>query len=198
MTTAFVLSGGASHGAVQVGMLQALAERKVRPDLVFGASAGALNAAWVAGDPGLENLDALVGVWRSLRARDVFPLRPITGLLGFLGRRDALSSAAGLRGVVSRNLRFERIEDAPIPLCVVATEVTSGREVALTTGDALRRDHRQRFDTGSPPTGRRRRNHADGRWRREQHADLERDRRRSDARLRAPDRIRVRPPARAA
>ena len=137
MTTAFVLSGGASHGAVQVGMLQALAERKVRPDLVFGASAGALNAAWVAGDPGLEHLDALVGVWRSLRARDVFPLRPITGLLGFLGRRDALSSAAGLRAVVSRNLRFERIEDARIPLCVVATEVTSGREVALTSGDAL-------------------------------------------------------------
>jgi NTE family protein len=137
VTTAFVLSGGASHGAVQVGMLQALAERNVRPDLVFGASAGALNAAWVAGDPGLEHLDALVRVWTSLRARDVFPLRPITGLLGFLGRRDALVSASGLRAVLSRNLRFERLEDARIPLCVVATEVTSGREVALTTGNAL-------------------------------------------------------------
>ena len=45
MTTAFVLSGGASHGAVQVGMLQALAERDVTPDLVFGASAGALKAS---------------------------------------------------------------------------------------------------------------------------------------------------------
>ena len=45
MTTAFVLSGGASHGAVQVGMLRALADHGVRPDLVFGASAGALNAA---------------------------------------------------------------------------------------------------------------------------------------------------------
>jgi NTE family protein len=137
VTTAFVLSGGASHGAVQVGMLQALAERRVRPDLVFGASAGALNAAWVAGDPNLERLDALADVWTSLRARDVFPLRPITGLLGFLGRRDALVSPTGLRRLVAANLRFERLEDARIPLCVVATEVTSGREVALTAGSAV-------------------------------------------------------------
>ncbi len=137
MTTAFVLSGGASHGAVQVGMLQALAERNVHPDLVFGASAGALNAAWVAGDPALEHLDALAAVWIALRARDVFPLRPVTGLLGFLGRRDALVSSSRLRALVSRNLHFARLQDAPIPLCVVATEVTTGREIALTTGDAV-------------------------------------------------------------
>ena len=39
--------------------------------------------------------------------------------------------------MISRYLRFERLQDAPIPLCVVATEVTTGREVALTTGDAV-------------------------------------------------------------
>ncbi len=49
MTTAFVLSGGGSLGAVQVGMLQALGERGVTPDLLVGSSAGALNAAFVAG-----------------------------------------------------------------------------------------------------------------------------------------------------
>ena len=137
MTIAFVLSGGSSLGAIQVGMLEALAERRVHPDLVFGASAGALNAAWVAGDPKLEDLDSLAGIWTSLRTRDVFPLRPLTGLLGFLGRRESLVSADGLRAVIARHLRFERLESAPIPLCVVATEVISGREVALTTGDAL-------------------------------------------------------------
>jgi NTE family protein len=137
MTTAFVLSGGASHGAVQVGMLQALAARGVVPDLVFGASAGALNAAWIAGDPSLEHLDDLAGIWESLRARDVFPPRPIIGLLGFLGRRTSLVPPDGLRALVARNVRYDRIEDAPIPLCVVATEVTSGREVALTHGPAV-------------------------------------------------------------
>src|SRR4051812_49830717 len=51
MTTAFVLSGGASLGATQAGMLQALYERDIRPDLFVGTSAGALNAAFTAGRP---------------------------------------------------------------------------------------------------------------------------------------------------
>jgi len=137
VTTAFVLSGGVSHGAIQVGMLQALAERGIRPDLVFGASVGALNAAWVAGDGDLARLDELADVWSSLRTRDVFPFRPLRGLLGFLGRRQSLVPADSLRSIVSANLRFDRLEDAPIPLCVIATEVTSGREVALVRGKAI-------------------------------------------------------------
>jgi NTE family protein len=137
VSVAFVLSGGASLGAVQVGMLQALSERSIRPDLVFGASAGALNAAWVAGDPMLADLDALAEIWMSVRTRDVFPLRPLTGLLGFVGRRSSLVSPDRLRSLVARYVRFERLEDAPIPLCVVATEVISGKEIALSRGDAV-------------------------------------------------------------
>ena len=45
---AFVLSGGGSLGAVQVGMLQALTESGIRPDLLIGTSVGAVNAAWMA------------------------------------------------------------------------------------------------------------------------------------------------------
>jgi NTE family protein len=137
MSVAFVLSGGASLGAVQVGMLQALAERDILPDRVFGASAGALNAAWVAGDPTLADIDQLAEIWRSLRTRDIFPFRPLTGFLGFAGRRSSLVSSSGLRSLVARYVRFERLEDAPIPLCVVATEVTSGNEVALTRGNSV-------------------------------------------------------------
>ena len=49
--TAFVLSGGASLGALQAGMLWALYEREIVPDLLVGTSAGALNAAFVASRP---------------------------------------------------------------------------------------------------------------------------------------------------
>lgn len=49
MVTAFVLSGGGSLGAVQVGMLKALTARGVAPDLLVGTSAGALDAAYVVG-----------------------------------------------------------------------------------------------------------------------------------------------------
>jgi hypothetical protein len=46
--TAFVLAGGGSLGAMQVGMLRALYERGIAPDLLVGTSAGALNAAFIA------------------------------------------------------------------------------------------------------------------------------------------------------
>jgi hypothetical protein len=46
--TAFVLAGGASLGAMQAGMLRALDERGIRPDLLAGTSAGALNAPYIA------------------------------------------------------------------------------------------------------------------------------------------------------
>ena len=49
--TAFVLAGGGSRGAVQVGMLDELTERGIRADRVFGASVGAINGAAYAGNP---------------------------------------------------------------------------------------------------------------------------------------------------
>lgn len=57
MTTAIVLSGGGSLAAVQVGMLQALAGHGVSADLLVGTSAGALNAAYLAGRPWPEGID---------------------------------------------------------------------------------------------------------------------------------------------
>lgn len=137
MTTAFVLSGGGSLGAVQVGMLGALAERGVRPDLLVGASAGALNAAFVA-DRGFstDTLDELALIWRRLRRQDVFPFAPHCQLLALAGARPSLCSSDGLRRVIERHLRMRVLEDATIPVNVVATDVLSGREVLLSSGDA--------------------------------------------------------------
>jgi NTE family protein len=90
MTTAFVFSGGGSLGAVQAGMLLALAERGVVPDLLVGSSVGAVNAAWTAGRPGVDGARELTEVWRSVRREEVFPLHPIRGLLGLTARRDHL------------------------------------------------------------------------------------------------------------
>ena len=64
MTTAFVLGGGGVLGAVEVGMLRALFERGVAPDLVLGTSVGALNGALVARDPSLAVIDRLTELWR--------------------------------------------------------------------------------------------------------------------------------------
>ncbi len=53
MRTAFVLGGGGLLGAVEIGMIRALLERDVLPDLVLGTSVGALNGAVLADDPTL-------------------------------------------------------------------------------------------------------------------------------------------------
>jgi NTE family protein len=64
--TAFVLGGGGLLGAVEVGMLRALFERGVQPDLVLGTSVGALNGLVVASDPTQAVTDRLLDLWRSV------------------------------------------------------------------------------------------------------------------------------------
>ncbi|MGN6243959.1 MAG: patatin-like phospholipase family protein [Motilibacteraceae bacterium] len=142
MTMAFVLSGGGTLGAVQVGMLLALAERGTVPDLVVGSSVGALNAAFLAADPTLPGVLELERVWRRLRRRDVFPLplRPLPGVgavAAVAGLRSSLVDGGPLRRLVRRHLAFDRLEDAPVPVHVVATDVLTGHEVVLSTGPAV-------------------------------------------------------------
>ena len=63
--TAFVLGGGGLLGAVEVGMLRALFEAGVRPDVLLGTSVGALNGALVASQPELAVVDRLTELWRT-------------------------------------------------------------------------------------------------------------------------------------
>ena len=138
MTTAFVLSGGGSLGAVQVGMLAALDERGYRPDLLIGTSAGALNAAYV-GAHGFdaEVIDRLAAVWRRIRRSDVFPMDPIRHTLALAGRRPSLCSSHALEHLIRTNLPLSDLRDAKIPLHVVSTDVMSGEEALLSVGDAV-------------------------------------------------------------
>lgn len=137
MTTAFVFSGGGSLGAVEVGMLLALTDAGIAPDLVVGTSVGAINAGWVADHPDAEGAERLASIWRGIRRRDVFPARPITGFLGFVGRRDSLLSAAGLRRLIESNMGSNRIESTRVPLRVVAADITTGLEVVLASGPTV-------------------------------------------------------------
>jgi NTE family protein len=137
-SVAFVLSGGASLGAIQVGMLRALYERGITPDLIVGTSAGALNGAYIASRPQTSaTADSLAGIWRELRRGQVFPVRPLTGLLGFLGARDHLVPESGLRRLVERHVESEQLEEMPIPLHVVAVDVVTGQELRLSHGPVL-------------------------------------------------------------
>jgi Patatin-like phospholipase len=61
---AFVLGGGGPLGAHEVGMLRALAEHGVRPDMILGTSVGAINGALFAADPTTAGVERLAGLWR--------------------------------------------------------------------------------------------------------------------------------------
>src|SRR5258708_25967692 len=94
--TAFVLSGGGNQGVAQVGMLRALVERGIVPDVVVGTSAGALNGASIATAPTLERVDALEQVWLGLRGEQVFPGGALKRAWNVLRRDDHLSPNDGL------------------------------------------------------------------------------------------------------
>ncbi len=137
MKTAFVFSGGGSLGSVQVGMLHALVETGVQPDLVVGASVGAINAGWVAEHPGPEGVAALEEIWLGIRRNQIFPARPLTGFLGFVGQRASFMGSDGLRRLVEANITSPRLEDTPVPLKVVAADLSTGMEVVLDRGDPV-------------------------------------------------------------
>ena len=133
--TAFVLAGGGSFGAIQVGMMHSLAKHGIGADLVVGSSVGALNGAYYAGDPSLKGVLRLEAIWRGLKRRDVFPVTWRT-LFGFMWRRDFLIPDEGIRKLIADHLPYRNLQDAALPVHIVATDIISGESVVLSEGSA--------------------------------------------------------------
>jgi NTE family protein len=137
MTTAWVLRGGASFSAAQVGMAKALMEAGHHPDLLYGTSAGALNASWLATDPTLDGIASLARMWAAVKRRDVFPVRPWTALMGLAGLKDHLIDHSTFARWLHRTTTLRRLEQGVLPLAVVATDLETGEEVLLDNGPAV-------------------------------------------------------------
>jgi NTE family protein len=132
---AFVLTGGGSLGAVQVGMLRTLVTFGVQPDFVVGASAGALNASYFAGTPNAAGVAALERIWSGLRRADIFPLT-LASAFGLVRSSGHVVDPKGLRRVIRANLPYANLEEAQIPLSVMATN-QHGQSVRLSKGPAV-------------------------------------------------------------
>lgn len=137
MTISFVLAGGGSLAATQVGMLRALFEAGIKPDLLVGTSAGGINAFCFAQHPTGRGLDRLQRLWSRMRRKDVFPLDPVQFVTGLTGLRDGLVSADRLRAFLNRHLGTAHLEDTEIPVHIVATDLADGRPVVLSDGSAV-------------------------------------------------------------
>ena len=134
--TAFVMAGGGSLGAVEVGMLQALLTWGEAPAFIVGASAGAINGAFFAAEPTAAGVAKLDRIWRGLHRRDVFPLN-LRSMLGWFAHGGHLVDSSGIRRLLERHLPYQRLESAALPIHIVASDMISGDEVLLSHGPAI-------------------------------------------------------------
>src|SRR5271169_4185447 len=132
--TAFVLAGGGSLGAIQVGMLAELIGSGVRPDIIVGVSAGALNGAFLAFDPSLEMVERMAALWSRITTKEALGLS-WRSLLGFFGLRDHIASPQGLRSLLERELPYKMFAETTVPLHLVCAELVTGDEVVISEGD---------------------------------------------------------------
>jgi len=134
--TAFVLVGGGSLGAVQLGMLTELIGAGVRPNMIIGVSAGALNGAFLAHDPSAETAARMARLWSRITTREVLGLswRSILGILGF---RDHVANPQGLRNLLEREPPYRTFSQTAIPLHMVCTELIMGEEVVISEGNVI-------------------------------------------------------------
>jgi NTE family protein len=141
VTTAFVLGGGGVLGAVEVGMLRALFERDVVPDLVLGTSVGALNGAMVARDPSIDVIGRLTDLWAATAqspgsdGSELFrdrPLRTVRRMVSTGGTH--VFSAKPLRERLVDEFGDTTFEDLQVTFGVCAASIERAAEHWFTSG----------------------------------------------------------------
>jgi NTE family protein len=126
--TAFVLGGGGMLGANEVGMLRALLDEGVRPDLVVGTSVGAINGAAVAADPTASAVTKLTEVWHSLADSDLFSGSALRRVRHLARTHTHVHPNEPLRALLREQFGDTLIEDLAVPFQCVAASIERAAE----------------------------------------------------------------------
>jgi NTE family protein len=139
VTTAFVLGGGGVLGAVEVGMLRALFERGVTPDLVLGTSIGALNGAMVARDPNLSSIPKLTALWQSAGSggADVYGDSALRTVRRAVSTGTHLWSAQPLKQALVDEFGDLTFEELPVRFQVCAASIERAAEHWFDSGPVV-------------------------------------------------------------
>ncbi|MGY4709690.1 patatin-like phospholipase family protein [Mycolicibacterium sp. CBM1] len=133
----YVLGGGGSLGAVQVGMLQALSERDLGPDLVAGTSVGSINGAVLASDP-LGAANRLSHAWARMTREKVFPGGLVAQALMLQRVKTHLFPNTGLAAVIADFLGpTTDFADLVLPFAAVTVDVATAQPHVLREGPLL-------------------------------------------------------------
>lgn len=138
--TAFVLSGGGNLGAVQVGMLRALVEHEIEPDLIVGCSVGAVNGAAFAAEPDLDGVRRLERIWTRMADGDpdIMPNRRFMPIAVQMGRRGhSVYTQDRLRQLLEDELTARSFDDLSIPFACIATDLDRASEYWFDDGELV-------------------------------------------------------------
>ena len=136
--TAFVLGGGGLLGAVEVGMLRALFERGVAPDLIVGTSVGALNGLVVASDPHPRVVDRLLDLWRSVsESNDVYSDPTWRQVTRAMRTGTHLHSSRPLRERLEQEFGETTFEDLAVPFQCCAASIERAAETWFSEGPVV-------------------------------------------------------------
>lgn len=123
--TGYALSGGGAKGFAHLGVLKALEERKLKPDIIAGTSAGALAGVLYA--DGFEPEEIC----------EMFQNTKFKQFVEFGVPKTGLFRSTGLYNFLKRTLRSKSFEDLKIPFVAVATDWNEGKTVNFSEGDTL-------------------------------------------------------------
>lgn len=131
---AFVIGGGGVLGAAEVGMLAALLDAGILPDVVLGTSVGAINGAMFAAGPEQRTIDRLVTLWSSEASSTVFSGSALARVSTLAKTRTHAHDAAPLRQLLVDELGHISFEQLVVPFQCVAASIERASEHWFTEG----------------------------------------------------------------
>lgn len=134
---AFVLGGGGRWGAVEVGMLRALVDAGIRPDLILGTSIGAFNGAAFAADPTPAGIETLHRLWADVAASDLLDANVFDRVRNAARLRVAIQDPEPLRDMLEQMLLARTFEELAVDFQCVAASIERAAEHWFTEGDLI-------------------------------------------------------------
>ncbi|MFA5454331.1 MAG: patatin-like phospholipase family protein [Sulfurimonas sp.] len=122
-TVALALGGGSVLGATHVGVIKALEESKAEIKAISGTSAGAIVATLYAFGKSAKEIEKIIleFEWKNLSSLTL--------------SKFGLLSNEKIGEMIRHNIGDRNIEDATIPLCMIATDITTGEKILLNKGN---------------------------------------------------------------